>query len=230
MIELLKEKFPVHYNLHNFGVSIPYERTHAKLFDLEDVDSHFIVCDGMGKVSYLNQNQHQITVINYESFLNQCKGRIFEGRKRCDFILYSNSGDNNNICFVLNELTSAKGTVDNLTSSIKDKKTGKVVYKGGKLEKGIQQLLDTLSVLNEVPEISVFVSSFPKKVALLSYIIYSGDSVQIPDSARLAFSTRYLKVESREAEGNIAELVNLELNKLGFKYYRLCHPHKFNLN
>lgn len=230
MIELLKEKFPVHYNLHNFRVSIPYERTHDKSFDLEDVDSHFIVCDGMGKVSYLNQNQHQVTVINFELFLNQCKGKIFERHKRCDFIVYSKSGDNNNNCFVLNELTSAKGTLDNLTAPIKDKKTGKVVYKGGKLEKGIQQLLDTLLVLNEVPEIGVFVSSFPKKIALLSYIIYSGDSAHIPDSARLAFSTRYLKVESREAKGHVAELVNQDLNKLGFKYYRLCHPYKFILN
>ena len=90
-----------------------------------------------------SSNRTEVQVINYEAYLIGLKGTKFEtGRKRCDFILHETGGSCDSF-YILNEQTSTKKNIENLSKPILDKDKN-VIYPGGKYEKAEIQLLETM--------------------------------------------------------------------------------------
>ena len=140
MIDLLKQELPAHYGLHRSVVEVPAECTDELRFDLADGHDTMIVAYGSGNVSFDRSCRTIVQVIGYEGYLNGWAGTGFErGRLRCDFIVYDAE---KNGFFILNEQTSATGSIRNLQKPILDKKTGNVRFPGGKYEKVEAQLIE----------------------------------------------------------------------------------------
>ena len=146
MIDLLKRELPSHYKLHRTIVDVPYEITAEEHFDLTDRGLTSIVDYKTGNISFDHSNRTEVQVINYEAYLIGLKGTKFEtGRKRCDFILHETGGSCDSF-YILNEQTSTKKNIENLSKPILDKDKN-VIYPGGKYEKAEIQLLETLRTI-----------------------------------------------------------------------------------
>ena len=170
MIDLLKRELPSHYKLHRTIVDVPYEITAEEHFDLTDRGLTSIVDYKTGNISFDHSNRTEVQVINYEAYLIGLKGTKFEtGRKRCDFILHETGGSCDSF-YILNEQTSTKKNIENLSKPILDKDKN-VIYPGGKYEKAEIQLLETLRTIRAVPSISAFINRYKRKVCLMSYLI-----------------------------------------------------------
>ena len=227
MIDLLKQELPLHYKLYRTTLDVPHEITAEEHFDLIDGDQTVIVDYKTGNISFDHSNQTAIEVINYEAYLIGLKGTKFEtGRKRCDFILYE-IGGNADSFYILNEQTSTKKTINNLSKPILDKNKN-VTYPGGKYEKVEIQLLETLRTIKAVPAISTFIDRYKRKVCLMSYIIKI-DEDSVISGARKPFE-RYRLVESRETGENGALLEHPLINAEGFEYRRISHDYSFKLS
>lgn len=130
MIDLLKRELPSHYKLHRTIVDVPYEITAEEHFDLTDRGLTSIVDYKTGNISFDHSNRTEVQVINYEAYLIGLKGTKFEtGRKRCDFILHETGGSCDSF-YILNEQTSTKKNIENLSKPILDKDKN-VIYPGG---------------------------------------------------------------------------------------------------
>lgn len=227
MIDLLKWELPSHYKLHRATVDVPYEITAKEHFDLIDGGQTSIVDYKTGNISFDHHNQTDVQVINYEAYLIGLKGTKFEtGRKRCDFILHE-IGGNADSFYILNEQTSTKKTIDNLSKPILDKNKN-VTYPGGKYEKVEIQLLETLRTIKAVPSISAFIDRYKRKICLMSYIIKTNEDSVI-SGARKSFE-RYRLIESRETGENGALLEHPSINAEGFEYRRISHEYSFRLS
>lgn len=227
MINLLKRELPLHYKLSRTIVDIPFEITAQECFDLTDKGQKLVVDYKAGNVSFDHSSQTEVQVINYESYLIGLKGTKFEtGRKRCDFILYEIGGDADSF-YILNEQTSTKGSIDNLSKPILDKNKN-VTYPGGKYEKVEAQLLETLKTIKDVPSISSFIDKYKRKICLMSYSINTDQDLKVTD-ARKVFG-RYRRVESRETKENGALLEQPSINAEGFEYRKISHEYSFHLS
>lgn len=224
MENLLSNDLPQAYGLKRKSVYVPMETTEALLFDLDDKSESMIVGYGKGNASFRDDAGTMKRVVGYERYLNGLSGTKFEcGRKRCDFILYNQRGNADSF-IVLNEQTSALGSVELLTKPIIDRR-GNVVYPKGKYEKVEIQLAETLATLLSVRTIHDFVQEFHRKICLMSYKINPRENVK---PAQLAFS-RYKSIESRETGEEGAILSNKEINNMGFEYRRISHDYVFAL-
>lgn len=224
MIGLLKNELPAHYGLHRLVIDVPHETISETHFDLADEGDDMVVAYRTGNVSFSHESATEMEVINYECYLNGLSGTAFErGRKRCDYILYEKGSDGS---FVLNEQTSALGTMALLSKPILDK-SKTVKYPGGKYEKVEIQLSETLRTLMEVSAIAGFISGYTRRICLMSYVIKQKTDTS---SARQAFSARYRKVESRETGEEGALLECHSINSMGFEYRRISHDYVFKLD
>lgn len=190
-------------------------------FELEDVDQKEAVLKkrGEGKVVFFN-NKGLLDVLCYEAFISACKRpRSFqEGRKRCDYLLYHQ--ESNEGVFLLNEITSAKGKIENLMKSLEH-------YEGGKLEKAERQLAESLKTLMEVPSVETFINKYPKRICLVSYRVFSSQLADINEFVK-PFN-RFAQIEQTATKGNGAVLKSAEINQMGFEYRRICYPEVFTL-
>lgn len=223
MIDLLKKDLPAHYGLHRTGIEVRSEKTKEPQFDLNDGHDAIVVKYREGNVSFAHSTGSEIEVVDYEYYLNGLSGTKFEnGRLRCDFMLYDLGSKN---FFVLNEQTSTKDGTANLEKPIIGK-DGNVRYPGGKYEKAENQLLETLKTLTAVPAISHYMSTFQRKICLMSYVI----NRQEQHSAVVAFVNRYKQIESKETGENGAILSSPNIEAEGFEYRRISHDYTFRLD
>lgn len=222
MKELLENDFPQYYGVGKRPTAV--EKNTSELeFDLVDAPMDFLRPVSTGFVSFINDGKN-LSVINYEGFLNKFGDtKISKGKHRCDFIMTDTISSS--LC-LLCEITSTKGGVSNLSKPIV-KETGKekvkiLVFPGGKYEKAEQQLLGTLRNIMPVPTIKSFVDAKSRKVCLMGYKIFPGNSTQN------AFN-RGKQMEAEEAGENGAMIPSPEIEAFGFQYFRISNKYKFKL-
>lgn len=132
--------------------SISYEYTAAILFDITDPkNKHATTCianPGSGQVTYHNDKEVSLCIINYEAFVDLFTIAKIDkkGRSRVDFIVHDTSDQK--ACFILNELS--EGSVQN------------------KLSKARLQLQNTLLDLMKDADVKSYISSFQQKQCILS--------------------------------------------------------------
>ena len=87
-------------------VSVHYETTDAKSFDLIDKKNPNITNTGSGSVTYHNNTCRHFVAVNYEELLNSLPECVSKGIKRPDFIVYDESDEG--AYFIINELSQGK--------------------------------------------------------------------------------------------------------------------------
>lgn len=223
MENLLRTALLRHYGINRNVITVLRETSCKEYFDLSDKTSTMIVNHTEGLASYRNQNRNDISVLNFEKFINQFDDIAFGiGRKRCDFILFKERTDTDNI-FILNELTTSV-SIESLSKPIYDK-AGTVIFPEGKFQKAEIQLAVSLQTLLDVPEIKDYADACTKKVCLLSYRIDNGND---PSGSRKAFN-RYKAIESKETGSEGAMLHQEVIESLGFEYRRISHEYSYAL-
>ena len=148
MIEdLLTKDLIAHYQLPD--TEITPSHLQDSYFELDDIDGQGLtqVSTGTGSAKFSNPKQLEITIIDYERFINAINNPIFQkDRGRCDLCCTADD------YFVLGELKTAK------SRNIKDRR-----------KEAKQQLLASLKTLNEVPQIATFISAKRKKCCCFFY-------------------------------------------------------------
>jgi len=144
MKNLLERNFISHYGLIA-SVTISVDVKNDENFELIDVTPV-----GTGTAKYCNPSHKEVSVINYESFVNSLPTVFQVGRKKCDFIVYTADFSH----FLLNELTDTQPQyVSDFTRS-----DGTPVI--GKRNKAIFQLTQTLKDIADVPDINNFIKQY----------------------------------------------------------------------
>lgn len=221
MKNLLENDFPAYYKVgrrrgcDEIVTSMPE-------FDLVDDKDDWVVDYKTGAASFYN-NLASLSVINYEKYIGKYAGtKISDGKRRCDFIL-TDKGDN---LIVLCEITSTIGGVENLSLPITSTdKAGsiKTMFPQGKYQKVEQQLYQSLDNVIQVPSIREYIAKKRKKVCLMSYLIKPAG-----DRAVDAFN-RNRMVESEEAGEEGAQISLPQVERYGFKYYRISNQYSYKL-
>ena len=122
--QLIDNHFASHYKLGRV-VTIDENHTTDSRFDLNENSGTAIVAFGSGSASFENDAQRDITVLDYEGYIDKYSGTQFHaGRMKCDCILESETGST----VILDEITSSVSGIENLQKPI----TGKKEYLGGK--------------------------------------------------------------------------------------------------
>jgi hypothetical protein len=144
MIELLLEAFPKHYKSTKRFTESQIHHTTLNLdsFELNDINAVGICNESEGSIVFSNKENRNITIINFEKYLNLFKSDTKVGSgKRCDFIIYDILEPYQN--FILTELTRSKE--DFLGEHLRDgtKQPGKRAY-------AVIQLSDSIAKLEAV--------------------------------------------------------------------------------
>ena len=123
------------------------EETSDTHFDIQDLQETIIQEIGAGSATYNNRNNKQISIIDYEVFLNQQSNDVIKALelKKPDFIVYDSGA---NSFFILNELS--RGNPNNKRNDAK------------------LQLNDALKHFYKVATIKTFINSFPDKRCVFS--------------------------------------------------------------
>jgi hypothetical protein len=136
MKNLLEKDFTSHNKL-SVNVSVNVISTSDTAFDLVD-DAKLVYPSGHGIAKYTNPTRKTVNIIHYELFFKSLPQFFQDNKKNCDFIVHT--ADNQ--YFLLNELTNTnKG-------------------KGKKEKKATLQMLQTLQLLLDVPEIVSFIQQY----------------------------------------------------------------------
>ncbi|MDR2650695.1 MAG: hypothetical protein LBC68_00040 [Prevotellaceae bacterium] len=136
MKNLLEHNFISHYGLTASVAVNVVSRTNAN-FDLKD-DDVMVYPSGKGIAKYSNPNCKEVNVINYETFFKGLQQSFQQNKENCDLLVYTSDRQ----YFLLNELTN----------------TNK--QKGKKYKKSVSQMLQTLQIISDVPEISQFIQLY----------------------------------------------------------------------
>lgn len=219
--DLLRHQFISHYSITTKGITVDECITDLSDFDLDDMKSPIKVLPfNQGKVSFKGNTEH-LGIVHYEDFINQCNKPISfsNGRKRCDYIIYSIDSDNGIGHIFLAELTTATGGTSNLSKAILCN-NGNIKYAGGKYEKAEKQLADSLATLLDVPEIKAFFNNRTDKQCIMAYKI---ESYEDPVLRMRHPMNRYLEIESAETQQSGAVISSPAINSYGFTYRRLSH-------
>lgn len=100
-------------------MTIDESHTSERKFDLDGTIGACILPFGAGQASFSNESQQDISVLDYEGYINKYSGtKFYMGRGKCDCILESESV----ATVVLNEITSSVSGMGNLTLPIFSKK------------------------------------------------------------------------------------------------------------
>jgi len=224
--ELLTSDFLDFYHVAKGQISLVSQLVNREAFDLDDDQGGiaFVKEAGQGKLSFTG-NHEQIEVVAYDDFFKQIKKpRAFvESHKHCDFLIVS---DRSNTNFLLVEITSALGGTFNLRKPILNKKTGEVLFPGGKYEKVENQLADSLSTLMAVPSVNGEIAKYNRKICLMGYEIIQYDD---PVKRITHPFQRYLAIEMAETNDNGAILHNAQIEAMGFEYRRISKDAVFSL-
>jgi len=139
METLLRNDFTVHYKLPISTTANISISTKAQYFEIED-DEHketqLHIIAGSGMAAYRNTNGYTTTIINYDRFITGLPHAFQQGKERCDLIVHTT----NLRYFLLNEL--------------KDRKPKNKVR-----TKSISQLLSSLTLIMNVPNIATFANA-----------------------------------------------------------------------
>lgn len=223
--ELLASDFLDFYHVTKGQIRVVCQLIHSEAFDLDDEQDSitFVKEAGQGKLSFTG-NHEQIEVVAYDDFFKQIKKpRAFaESHKQCDFLIVSDESATN---FLLIEITSALGGTFNLRKPILNKKTGEVLFPGGKYEKVENQLADSLRTLMAVPSINGKIANYNRKICLMGYKIipYTEEIMRITHPFQ-----RYLAIEMAETNNNGAIIRNAQIEAMGFEYRRISNDAVFS--
>ncbi len=220
MKSLLENDLPAYYGVGRRPACVE-ECTSVSEFDLKDAPVGFVVPHGSGGASFV-ENTCQLSIINYDNFIEKFTPTVVEkGKRRCDFIMSDVNTDN---LILLCELTSSIHGVENLSEPIKDK-NGRVIFPRGKFEKVEVQLAQTLANITAVTSICNYIESKLKKICLMSYVI---SPVPNKHSAINAFN-RSRSIEAQEAGVCGANVPFPAVEAFGFSYFRISHSYSFSL-
>lgn len=147
METLLRNDFTVHYSLP-VSTAVNSANTTATYFELKDDNTLIYTIIGQGVAKYQNISTRNISVINFESFINSLPRAFINGKEKCDLIVH----DNNNEYFLLNELTD---TLPQYVVPFVNARGSQP----GKRQKAISQLLSSLTLIMGVPSITAFVNT-----------------------------------------------------------------------
>ena len=142
MNHLFTTAFPVHYNQPQRNVDHHLIVTNETYFEIEDqggqLEIHIQVGNGTARVE--NGDALNLTVFNYEGYINGFNPLFQQNRRRCDFIMASDTKR----CFILGELKNRNPFPD--------------VAQGAR-----RQLLRSLQTIDDVPEIHAYIVGKPDK-------------------------------------------------------------------
>jgi hypothetical protein len=148
METLLKNDLTAHYGLPASTIANISATTVATHFELKDDNILIYTISGQGIAKCSNSNAKHITVINFESFINSLSPAFIQGKEKCDLIVF----DNNQQYILFSELT------DTLPIYV-----GPYVntrgHQPGKRQKAISQLLSSITLVMQVPSISLFANT-----------------------------------------------------------------------
>jgi len=139
METLLRNDFTVHYKLPISATANISLSTKAQYFEIEDdeqKETQLHIIAGSGMAAYRNTNGYTTTIINYDKFITGLPHAFQQGKERCDLIVHTT----NLRYFLLNEL--------------KDRKPKNKVR-----TKSISQLLTSLTLIMNVPNIATFANT-----------------------------------------------------------------------
>ncbi len=214
--------FAGHYHLGR-EVTIDESHTSERKFDLDGTIGACILPFGAGQASFSNESQQDISVLDYEGYINKYSGtKFYMGRGKCDCILESESV----ATVVLNEITSSVSGMGNLTLPIFSKK-GKT-YSGGKFEKAEYQLLVSLQTLLDVPHIAAHLAKQTKRVCLCSYKLYTSKEQSIIGNPVAVFGLGQSEAERQTGEDGV-KISCPDIESLGFEYRRISHCFSFSI-
>ena len=224
MKHLLENDFPQFYGVGRRCLATELMTSDCE-FDLIDASNDYVVAKGSGGVSLKNDGS-ELSVINYESYLNKFDGtKMSDGKRRCDFVVTDVETDN---VILLCELTTTDSELISLSKPITKKDrhgdVEKVLFPGGKYQKAEMQLFGTLDNIMNVPNIEKYSNGKKRKVCLMAYSIMPRTDETA--NTRNAFN-RYKETEATEAGENGALVHSDLIESFGFDYYRISHNYVF---
>lgn len=174
MRTLLPTNFVTHYGLTAPTISF-VDYTTGTYFEIEDTASKDFVIHttgtGCGMAKFSNANSETVTIANYDKFIGALSHKFQQGKKRCDFLLTSNSW------FVLGELKDRNQTDDVRV-------------------KARNQLISTLETIREVPEILTHINTKTTKRC-----IYFNKQAALPSSTIITATIAFSRLSSLSDEG-----------------------------
>lgn len=194
------------------------EKTTETEFDLADA-TPALTNPSNGAITIANPNSAECEIFHLDNFFKQYNKYTFtNGIHPCDYLV---TVKNNALLFV--ELTEC---ID-INKAIKDKRTGNVIFGGGKNEKAQTQLATTLGLFMKDPCFQQAASAYPQKKCIFGYKIRTAPGpagVKAPST----FS-RNRVIASQLTQNKGEQLSNPAIETLGFTLYRIAHPYKFDI-
>lgn len=205
MNTLLLSDFIVHHALMAPGASASFKETSVNYFVLKDDATliYYNVNDGIAP--HKNDSTLQVRVINYEAFHNTLPHNFRQGKKICDLIVYTSQVNN---YFSLNELTD---TVAERVVPFVD--LGGNQFQG-KRNKAMEQLRNTLTLLNVVPEINAFMSKYTVRRCCF---FNKPATPPVTPTVTITAPTSFGRINTLTEEG--FEMSYNAINSLGFELY-----------
>lgn len=215
---LIDLHFAGYYKLRRV-VTIDEVHTNDSRFDVRGENGTMVIAYGSGFASFSNDAQTDISVLDYEGYIDKYVGTTFHtGRMKCDCILESETGET----VILDEITSSSNGVENLQKAI----IGNRSFPGGKFEKAERQLIESLQTLNDVPEIAAHFAKQTKRVCLCSYKLYSSEEQSLIGNPVSVFSQGQSEAD-RQAGENGVKISCPQIEAMGFEFRRISHAYTY---
>lgn len=168
MIGLLRNKYAAAHGSTRIP-AVRHEVCNDADFCIMDKMAH-IVCaslDGGVGVYDNNSKRYDMTIIDFEDFVNQFKSSNPAGKgKKCDFILY----DDRDAYIILNELSA-------LDAKYLDDHKVDGENKEGKRSHAIRQIQESIDKLIVSPDIRSYMDRRARRIGLFSYRINEADNI-----------------------------------------------------
>lgn len=197
------------------------EKTTETEFDLADA-TPALTNPSNGAITIANPNSAECEIFHLDNFLKQYNKYTFtNGIHPCDCLV---TVKEKSLLFV--ELTESKD-VNNLQKAIKNKKTGNIIFPGGKNEKAQKQLESSVGLFMKDQCFQQAASAFSKKTCIFGYKIRTASGpggIKAPK----AFS-RNRTIASQLTQNKGEQLSSPALESLGFTLYRIAHPYKIQI-
>lgn len=205
MDSLLKNDFTSFHKLPTSILNIRQD-TVLPYFELEDIDTIITLSSikDSGTAKYINANNLEVTIIDYDTFLTSLSHRFRQGKSRCDAIVYTKDKS----YFLLNELKNRKIVDENALEEV--------------LSKAISQMLKTLLLLKTVPAIESFINPFTQKRCC--YCNKQSNNPSPIINAPNAFN----RLNNLTPDG--IEMEHSEINALGFQLFQYTGSQTIKLN
>lgn len=197
------------------------EKTTDAQFDLVDA-TPAITNPGNGAVTIANPNSAICEIFHLDGFLKQYNKYAFtNGINPCDYLV---TVKEKSLLFV--ELTESND-VNNLQKAIKNKKTGNIIFPGGKNEKAQKQLESSVGLFMKDQCFQQAASAFSKKTCIFGYKICTASGPGGVKAPKVFSRSRTIASQLTQNKGE--QLSSPVLETLGFSLYRIAHPYKFDI-